>query len=380
MHQHQIQDSQLTDQLRLYHQLYMYASEGRQTDFITAIQKVADHDQNASMQLLSRLSPMNDSFLHTVVTFGHVSLAIEILKLHPSLLLVKNFEGDIVLHVAAKTGEGDDNMIRYIMEHVNLGSGQGQVTDIEKVDISVFRMKNDEENTPLHEALINGNHLEAKYLIKADPSVSVSVNKEKKSPFYLAAEAGLIEVVTLIVDSIAIQNNTGDQGNGVPPTTLVVEGKSPLHAATFGQKEDIYLSLLGNITIGYSSGTLPIHSASSKGHVHIVKLLLEHYPDLKELRNSSGENIPHVATREVWQRQLLMLVVTCNLPVLYNITVIYKVKKESEKVLHGGLWHQNEHMLLLGKNDSVNNLNCWTASGGYMSYSFWLESESVEGR
>ncbi|KAL6190310.1 hypothetical protein ACLB2K_036708 [Fragaria x ananassa] len=172
------------------------------------------------MQLLSRLS-------HTAVTFGHVSLAI-----------------------AAKTGEGDDNMIRYIMEHVNLGSGQGQVTDIEKVDISVFRMKNDEENTPLHEALINGNHLEARYLIKADPSVSFSAKKEKKRPTppppppprYLAAEAGLIEIVTLIVDSVAIQNNTGDQD---------------------------------------SSGTLPIHSASSKGHVHIVKLLLEHYPKKK---------------------------------------------------------------------------------------------------
>ncbi|KAL6187955.1 hypothetical protein ACLB2K_039350 [Fragaria x ananassa] len=208
MHQHQIQDSQLTDQSRLYHQLYGYASEGRQTDFITAIQKVADHDQNASMQLLSRLS-------HAAVTFGHVSLAIEILKLHPSLLLVKNFEGDTVLHFAAKTGEGDDNMIRYIMEHVNLGSGQGQVMDIEKVDISVFRMKNYEENTPLHEALINGNHLEAKYFIKADPSVSF--------------------------------------------------GFIPLH---FAASTD-------------SSGTLPIHSASSKGHVHIVKLLLEHYPKKK---------------------------------------------------------------------------------------------------
>ncbi|KAL6186585.1 hypothetical protein ACLB2K_042705 [Fragaria x ananassa] len=112
-------------------------------------------------------------------------------------------------------------MIRYIMEQVNLGSGQGQVTDIEMVDISVFRMKNNEENTPLHEALINGNHLEAKYLIKADPSVSFSAKTEKK--------------------------RTTPPPPPPPPRYLAasVEGKSPLHAATFGQKEDIYLSLLG---------------------------------------------------------------------------------------------------------------------------------------
>ncbi|PRQ31955.1 putative ankyrin repeat-containing domain, PGG domain, protein accelerated cell death 6 [Rosa chinensis] len=335
MHQNQIQDSHLTDHSKLYHQLYRYASEGRQTDFITAIQKVANCDQNASIQLLSRLSPLNNSFLHTAVTFGHVSLAIKIMKLHPPLLLVKNFEGDTALHVAAKTGGGDDNLIRCIMEHENLDSGEGQATDIEKVDISVFRMKNDEENTPLHEALINGNHLEAKYLIKADPSVSFCANEERKSPLYLAAEAGLVEIVKLIYDTTAVQNNTGDQGNGVPPMNLVMEGKSPLHAAILSQKEDV-LGILSRMrftvehledekgrtplhcaaSTGYleglrfllkrclsdshradSGGTFPIHSASSKGHVPIVKLLLEHYPDLKELRNSSGENILHVAAK-----------------------------------------------------------------------------------
>lgn len=334
MHQNQIQDA---DHSKLYHQLYRYASEGRQNGFITAIEKVANHDENAFVQLLSRLSPLNNSFLHTALSFGHVSLAIQIMKLHPPLLLVKNFEGDTALHVAAKIGGGDDNMIRYIMEHVNLDSGEGQATDIENVDISVFRMKNDDENTPLHEALINGHHLEAKYLIKADPSVSFCANKERKSPLYLAAEEGLVEIVTLINDTTAVQNNiAGDQSNGVLPINLVVEGKSPLHAAILSQNEDVLLiisrmqSTLKHsedekgrtplhcaASTGYlqglrfllerchsadshradNSGIFPIHSASSQGHVHIVKVLLEHYPDLKELRNSCGENILHVAAK-----------------------------------------------------------------------------------
>ncbi|BFG25289.1 hypothetical protein CerSpe_115630 [Prunus speciosa] len=44
-------------------------------------------------------------------------------------------------------------------------------------------------------------------------------------------------------------------------------------------------------------GNFPIHCASSKGHVDIVKELLRHCPDSMELRNSSDQNILHVAAR-----------------------------------------------------------------------------------
>lgn len=46
-----------------------------------------------------------------------------------------------------------------------------------------------------------------------------------------------------------------------------------------------------------TSGFLPIHSASSKGYDKIVEELLRHFPASKELPNSDGQNILHLAAK-----------------------------------------------------------------------------------
>ncbi|CAB4302336.1 unnamed protein product [Prunus armeniaca] len=103
---HQTGDFEDPDNLRLYQQLYSYATEGKKGIFNDTIAKKL-HDPNASIQLLSRRSPENNTFVHIAVTFGHAQLAAEILQLHKPLLLEKNFEGDTALHIAAKTGDVD---------------------------------------------------------------------------------------------------------------------------------------------------------------------------------------------------------------------------------------------------------------------------------
>ncbi|XP_021824061.1 protein ACCELERATED CELL DEATH 6-like [Prunus avium] len=186
----------------------------------------------------------------------------------------------------------------------------------------LLRMKNNEENTALHEALIRGHQSVAKCLIEADPAVSLYTNKEQKSPLYLAAEQGLVEIVKLIKEK-AVEKNTK------------IQGKSPLFAAILGCRKKEVLKIISNMeanilnskdekgrtplhcatSIGYLEGVrflgrrlmdshrkdhcgnFPIHYASSKGHVDIVKELLRHCPDSMELRNSSDQNILHVAAR-----------------------------------------------------------------------------------
>ncbi|CAL9012565.1 unnamed protein product [Prunus brigantina] len=324
-----------------YQKLYKCATEGRLDQFLVTVGKrESTNDANVDIQLLSELSPLKNTFLHIAVSFGHEILASEIVKLHKPLLFEKNFQGDTALHIAARdgnldmvkylcSGEGEATDIENDMSSRNPGSGESNATDIENDRMRLLRMKNDEENMALHEALINPpllfcDNLVAAYLIMADPdhdhSVSFSANKEGKSPLYLAIRAGDIRIVECTSQRYRSTRN------------LEVEGKSPLHAAILAKNKEL-LKIISTMeftinvkdekgrtplhyaaSTGYlegvsffldkcpsdqadTSGFLPIHSASSKGYDKIVEELLRHFPASKELPNSDGQNILHLAAK-----------------------------------------------------------------------------------
>ncbi|CAB4273584.1 unnamed protein product [Prunus armeniaca] len=250
---HQTRDFEDPDNLRLYQQLYSYATEGKKGIFNDTIAK-KPHDPNASIQLLSRRSPENNTFVHIAVTFGHPKLAAEILQLHKPLLLEKNFEGDTALHIAAKTGDVDTT-------NTLLREARG-TTDVETNDdvLTLLRMKNNEENTALHEALIGGHQSAAKRLIEADPAVSLYTNKEQKSALYLAAEQGFVEILK-IMNERAVDKNTQIQGN------------SPLLAAILGCHNKEVLKIISNMEANIlnskdEKGRTPLHCAASIDYLH----------------------------------------------------------------------------------------------------------------
>ncbi|ONI17060.1 hypothetical protein PRUPE_3G135700 [Prunus persica] len=321
-----------------YQKLYKCATEGRLDQFLVTVGKrESTNDANVDIQLLCELSPLKNTFLHIAVSFGHEVLASEIVKLHKPLLFEKNFQGDTALHLAARDGnldmvkylcssEGEATDIENYMSSRNPGSGESNVTDIENDRMRLLRMKNDEENMALHEALIKGHKKVATYLIVADPDhdhpVSFSTNKEGKSPLYLAIQAGDVRIVKCISQRYR------------SPRNLAVEGKSPLHAAILAKNKEL-LEIISTMeftinvkdekgrtplhyaaSTGYlegvrffldkcpsdsnqadTSGFLPIHSASSKGYDKIVEELLRHFPASKELPNSDGQNILHLAAK-----------------------------------------------------------------------------------
>ncbi|XP_034208199.1 protein ACCELERATED CELL DEATH 6-like [Prunus dulcis] len=306
--------------LRLYQQLYGYATRGKIDSFKDTIERKlkADevHDPNAGVRLLSRLSPHKNTFLHIAASFGHAKLAAEIIHLHKPLLFEKNFEGDTPLHITAKTGDLD-TASTLLCE----APGAENADEVFMLLTSI----NDEQNTPLHEALIHGHQSVAKSLIEAYPAFSFYLNKEAKSSLYLAAEEGFDEIVKLI-NKKAVEKKPEVRDNGKSPLHAAVlgrrnneilkivssmveiflsskdeKGRTPLHsAASIGYVEGVRFLLGRRISDSHQmdhGGNFPIHSASSKGHVKIVKELLRHCPDSKELKNSNGENILHVAAR-----------------------------------------------------------------------------------
>ncbi|XP_008245030.1 PREDICTED: protein ACCELERATED CELL DEATH 6-like isoform X2 [Prunus mume] len=298
------------EDLRLYQQLYGYATQGKIDSFIDTIDRKLG--ANARDWLLSRLNPHNNTLLHIAAKFGHAKLAAEILQHHKPLLFETNSDRDTALHVAAKAGDLDTT-------NTLLHEAQGRDVFILLTSI------NNEKNTPLHEALIHGHQSVAKCLIEAYPVLRFDCNKEQKSTLYLAAEEGFAEIVKLIRKKAFQQN-----------IRVHVHGKSPLHGAILGRRNKELLEVISSMeetfqspkdekdrtplhcaaSIGYMEGVrfllerhlsdshqvdhrgnFPIHSASSKGHVKIVKELLRHCPDSTEYRNYNFENILHVAAR-----------------------------------------------------------------------------------
>ncbi|PQP94781.1 hypothetical protein Pyn_22254 [Prunus yedoensis var. nudiflora] len=211
------------DNLRLYQQLYRYATHGHgNTNRFNDTIANELHDPNARVQLLSRRSPQNNTFVHIAVSSGHVELAAKLLQQHKPLLLEKNFEGDTALHIAAKAGDIDTTTNTLLHE----ARGTTNVENNGDV-LMLLRMKNNEENTALHEALIRGHQSVAKCLIEANPAVSLYTNKEQKSPLYMAAEQGLVEIVKLIKEK-EVEKNTE------------IQGKSPLFAAILGRQRKVH--------------------------------------------------------------------------------------------------------------------------------------------
>ena len=203
---------------------------------ITLIQKLIEQDLEHSAVSLSDKTPELNTILHVAAASSddNHQFVQEILKLQlcQEFVTKKNSNIDLPLHVAASAG----NM--KIVELLVKWSSE-QLKD--HCDCVPLEEKNMEENTPLHLASIKkfqvgrNSALKAKYnkvakfLVEKCPKVSYYPNKERKSPLYMAAEAGDAELVKLMINTVPLPY-----------------GKSIVHAAIY------YLLTISNLPYGKS--------------------------------------------------------------------------------------------------------------------------------
>lgn len=105
---------------------------------------------------------------------------------------------------------------------------QRVLTDEERVALVKQRFEekvlvNDEGNTALHEALLNDHKDIAEYLIKKNVEAAYYVNKQGKSPLYMAVAAGNTEYVNNILNGRSEHMHLLHE--------QLVQGKSLPHAA-----------------------------------------------------------------------------------------------------------------------------------------------------
>ncbi|XP_022721720.1 receptor-interacting serine/threonine-protein kinase 4-like [Durio zibethinus] len=142
----------------------------------------------------------------------------------PSLLLQRNANWEIPLHIAAR--HGHSGIVKVLIERANVVLHEDPERGLDATGArQMLRMRDEEENTAFHLAARYG-HLDVlRLLVKEDPDFAFSANTSGETPLYLAAEGGYHGMVTEMLD------NCKSTVYGGP------NGRTALHAAVLAGDE-----------------------------------------------------------------------------------------------------------------------------------------------
>ncbi|THF96775.1 hypothetical protein TEA_029620 [Camellia sinensis var. sinensis] len=336
--------SSLTDDIQMearrrrhlgIHDTYEYKASdfGRSNSMEAAIYRVAIAgdinglrlQQDSQLNLLNQLTPRGDTILHIAARLGHHHLVEPITSRCPDLVKSKNYNDDHPLHLAAAGGH-----VYIVQSLITIAGGHlsGRETGAEQDILDVIKGQNKQGNTPLHMAIKDHQYEVALFLFKRPGSQITSCvpNLEKKSPLYMAAEAGHEELFELMMQFVAsnvdAQNMLKD-GQPLMHVAITTRNKVILETALKyvsslidapdrrGRKPLSYAASIGYVDavcyildtfVDYTDkrdgdGSYPILEASSQGHIEVVKEFLRRFPDSRELLNKEGQNILRVAAK-----------------------------------------------------------------------------------
>ncbi|WP_456201480.1 ankyrin repeat domain-containing protein [Wolbachia endosymbiont of Protocalliphora sialia] len=140
--------------------------------------------------------------------------------------------------------------------------------------------KDNNDNTPLHNACNNGHFNVAKYLIEKGASLKAK-NKDNKTPLELADHKGYINIVEMIKQ---IQSGLDEE------LLSAVKNGDP-------NKVDDLVSHGASLEVKDSNGNTLLHYASQNGHLKVVEYLIEKGASLKA-KNKDGNTPLDLAVKE----------------------------------------------------------------------------------
>ncbi|ESR65605.1 hypothetical protein CICLE_v10007841mg [Citrus x clementina] len=290
-------------------------------------------DENKIKQLalrqniFSTSSPGGNTVLHMAVRFRNQQVIREILRqqnfialrLHYSLLRQKNLMDETPLHIAARIG--NRAIVSEIVKYVPAVNQAGPLPVLE----SLFRMRDIEGNTPLHNAVTNQHKRVIRILVEKDSVPSSYINKAYQTPLSIAIDARLNDSACFIIDKSPESLNTTRLPDELTLLHFVVmrqnydimvkilgtnkelidrldwHQRNPLHyAAASGNVKMAQRLLEESKQLAYKrdcNGETPLHLAAENGKLKVLKLLINKYPDAIEIRDNSDRSILHVAAK-----------------------------------------------------------------------------------
>ncbi|XP_059663150.1 protein ACCELERATED CELL DEATH 6-like isoform X2 [Cornus florida] len=313
-------------------------------------------EEDATYNKLMMMSGRGNTSLHVAASLGHSSLVELILRRCPNLIFNKNPSGDLPLHLAAAAGH--QAIVETLVRHAKVHPAPSQVLDI-------LVQENEEKNTALHLAMKNHHYRLAISLVQMNSEATIQLNREEVSPLYMAAEAGHVELVNLMLNSRPAHDMGVFKGKSLVHAAIKARNKDMImnHQATYtvrfmnrrasycisfddGVKTSFCIVLLDEelrtplsfaSSIGYlegvcyflhktsdasyttdMDGSYPIHRASMGGYVKIIEEFIRRCPDSRELLDRKGKNILHVAAESGKSNVVRYILETSELTMLIN--------------------------------------------------------------
>ncbi|KAI4324023.1 hypothetical protein L6164_023591 [Bauhinia variegata] len=277
--------------------------------------------------------------LHIAARYGINEVVKKIAETDIDLIRATNLNGDRAAHVASRAGQicTLQTLLAVFAQHLHNNRDDERLS-------TMLTDKNKQGNTIFHEALIHGGHKGAaifealaspvtindkegqgvkKFSLESDvygEDVALSVNKEGKTPLYLAIEFGYKSIVGRLM-----RNCKGNPKGKSPILAAIIkrhldmldiilsnnakwlhikddQGWLPLHyAAYFGYLDGVskLLDKCTSCTLIKTDkyGLFPIHLASYGGHLEVFKKLLSYCLDPCEMLNEKDQNVLHIAAK-----------------------------------------------------------------------------------
>uniref|UniRef100_A0A0E0AGU6 PGG domain-containing protein n=1 Tax=Oryza glumipatula TaxID=40148 RepID=A0A0E0AGU6_9ORYZ len=238
--------------------------------------------EEGGAKILNSTTPQGNTALHIAAGFGHVAFVEAAVGEHGDLLIAKNNEGDTPLHLAIRAGS-----MAVVDKLFTFSTLAGPCWPEEEPLI----MMNNAHNTPLHEAVKHRRSAVALRLLDEQPLCGRTRNMDMLTPLHIAAREGLTDVVDKIVDIPWVPEKFIATNN--------VNGTA-LHQAVLGGHTRVVEILLvktapGLIDLTDAVGNTALHFAAQKNDKRMVRMLLDHRPDLAHRRNDRQQSALHVA-------------------------------------------------------------------------------------
>lgn len=196
-------------------QFYSAAAEDDADGFLDVVERLSREKNLTLAAIFDQVTPLKNTFLHVAAATGSSKIVEMIVDQHPSLAVNINSNGDTALHLAAQSG--DAYIVKLIAELLKKDGKFGDHLP------PPFRKQNKQGDTAVHVALKNAHDLVAFDLFMADPQVLYCLNQQGESPLYLAAKAGSVSCVRIMLKDLVTSE--------IPNKGLLKEN-SPFHAAT----------------------------------------------------------------------------------------------------------------------------------------------------
>ncbi|CAL5072402.1 unnamed protein product [Urochloa decumbens] len=273
----------------------------------------------AAPDLDSAATAGGNTLLHVAAAGGHADLASLLLRRAPRLLAARNAALDTPLHIAARAGAHKVVALLVAASASALPSPR-----------ALTRATNRRGETALHDAVRGGHEAAARALAAADPRLVALCGGAGESPFYMAAAAGSLGMVRMLLktyrsaeeeeDVPVLASSTGPGGRTVLHAAVLTSyemtqellqwnpalvkevdesGSAPLHyIASVGNISAMKLLLRRDTSPAYSpdsNGSFPVHIAAKMGYGPLIYELCRFCPDCDELLDSRGRNFLHVA-------------------------------------------------------------------------------------